>query len=127
MAMTKGNGGTAPNNGGNDASKTWIQKQSAGSRLGFRGNEDLGGGLSAQFQLEHRFTPDDGAALTPFWAGRSYVQLSSAAAGRVYWGREHLPVFFPALKTDPFGWEGVARIEGMQFAGYSSGHSSFNP
>ena len=128
LAITKGNGGTAPNNGGNGTSTAWQEKQSSGSRLGFRGNEDLGGGLSAQFQIEHRFTPDDDAALaapSPFWAARSYVQLSSDAAGRVYLGREYLPVFWPAFKSDPFGWDGVARIEGLQFAGYSSGHSSF--
>jgi len=44
LAVTKGNGGTAPNNSANGTSKAWIEKQSNGSRLGFRGNEDLGGG-----------------------------------------------------------------------------------
>src|SRR5687768_3851499 len=88
MAVMKSNGGTAGNNGNpNGTTKAWTLNQSNGSRLGFRGNEDLGGGLSAQFQIEHRFTPDDGNAATPFWAGRSYVQLSSASAGRVYLGR----------------------------------------
>ena len=41
LAVTKGNGGTAPNPGGNGLSKAWIEKQSNGSRLGFRGNEDM--------------------------------------------------------------------------------------
>jgi predicted porin len=120
LAVTKGNGGTAANNGGNGASKAWIQKQSNGSRLGFRGNEDLGGGLSAQFQIEHRFTPDDGGAATPFWAGRSYVQLSSATAGRVYLGREYTPAFWPAVKSDPFGWDGVAQSGSTMWAGFLS-------
>ena len=35
--------------------------EAAGSRLGFRGTEDLGGGLKANFILEHRFQPDSGA------------------------------------------------------------------
>ena len=83
-------------------SKAWFLRQSTASRLGFRGSEDLGGGLSAQFQIEHRFSPDTGAigngdnsTATPapsangrstgsFWQGRSYVQISSAAAGRIY-------------------------------------------
>lgn len=119
LALTKGNGGTAPNVGANGTSKAWIMKQSASSRLGFRGNEDLGGGLSAQFQIEHRFTPDDGAAATPFWAGRSYLQLTSAAAGSVYLGRDYDPAFWPAVKSDPFGWDGVGQISSMQYAGYA--------
>jgi predicted porin len=120
LAVTKGNGGNAPNNSANGTSKAWIEKQSNGSRLGFRGNEDLGGGLSAQFQIEHRFTPDDGAAANPFWAGRSYVQLSSASAGRVYLGREYTPAFWPAVKSDPFGWDGVAQAGSTMWAGFLS-------
>jgi len=112
LAITKGNGGTAANVGGNSTSKAWIQKQSNGSRLGFRGNEDLGGGLSAQFQIEHRFTPDDGSvsSTAPFWAGRSYIQLSSATAGRIYLGRDYTPAFWVQLKSDPFGNDGVGQF-----------------
>lgn len=120
LAVTKGNGGTAPNAGANGASKDWLMKQSTSSRLGFRGNEDIGGGLSAQFQIEHRFTPDNGAAANPFWAGRSYVQLSSNSMGRVYLGREYSPAFYPASKSDPFGWNGVGQAGSAMWAGYSS-------
>ena len=138
LAVTKGNGGTAAttvvggqtsgnvtvtNPGANGTSEAWIMKQSASSRLGFRGNEDLGGGLSAQFQIEHRFTPDDGAAAAVFWAGRSYVQLTSAAAGSVYLGREYDPAFWPAVKSDPFGWDGVGQISSLQYAGYNDAGS----
>lgn len=35
-----------------------------GSRYGLRGSEDLGGGLTANFNLEQGFNPDDGAAGT---------------------------------------------------------------
>ena len=119
LAVTKGNGGTASNNGGNGTSKAWIEKQSNASRLGFRGNEDIGGGLSAQFQIEHRFTPDDGVAANPFWAGRSYVQLSSSTLGRVYLGREYTPAFWPEVKSDPFGNDGVAQFgAGLSWAGF---------
>lgn len=119
LGITKGNGGSATNPGANGASEAWIMKQASSSRLGFRGNEDLGGGLSAQFQIEHRFTPDDGAAANPFWAGRSYVQLTSASAGSVYLGREYDPAFWPAVKSDPFGWDGVGQISTLQYAGYA--------
>ena len=116
LAITKGNGGTSPNAGANGTSEAYQMKQSAASRLGFRGSEDIGGGLSAQFQIEHRFTPDDGNAAAVFWAGRSYVQLTHAAVGSVYLGREYTPAFWPAVKTDPFGWDGVGQINGSQWA-----------
>lgn len=127
LAVARGNGGTAGNNGGSAGNptatnngKAWFLQQSNASRLGFRGNEDLGGGLSAQFQIEHRFTPDDGTANAVFWAGRSYVQLSSATMGRVYLGREYTPAFWPAVKSDPFGWDGVGQLGSLQWAGYTS-------
>src|SRR5438105_8819648 len=46
-----------------------------GSRLGFKGEEDLGGGLKAQFYLEHRFDPQSGASSggDTFWKGGSWV------------------------------------------------------
>lgn len=123
LAVTKGNGGTAANNGANGTSKAWIEKQSNSSRLGFRGNEDLGGGLSAQFQIEHRFTPDDGAvpSTQPFWQGRSYVQLSSTTMGRVYLGREYTPAFWIQNKSDPFGNDGVAQFgAAISYAGFNT-------
>jgi predicted porin len=120
LALTKGNGGDAPNAGANGTNESYIQKQSNSSRLGFRGNEDLGGGLSAQFQIEHRFTPDDGLAANPFWAGRSYVQLTSATAGSIYLGREYTPAFWLAVKSDPFGWDGIAQGGSQMWAGFLS-------
>lgn len=113
--------GAAPSPGA-PANEAWTIQQSNGSRLGFQGNEDLGGGLSAQFQIEHRYNPDTGALNNPnvFWQGRSYVQLSHAAMGRVYLGREYTPAFWPAVKSDPFGWDGVGQMGTMQWAGYLS-------
>jgi len=46
------------------------------SRLGFKGSEDMGGGLKANFLLEHRFGSDDGTAAAPFWAGDAWAGLS---------------------------------------------------
>lgn len=123
LGITKGNGGAAANPGGNGLSEAWTMKQASSTRLGFRGNEDMGGGLSAQFHIEHRFTPDDGAAANPFWAGRSYVQLTSAAAGSVYLGREYSPAFWPAVKSDPFGWDGVGQLSTHQWAGFANNTS----
>jgi predicted porin len=51
--------------------------QNNASRLGFKGVEDLGGGLKAEFLLEHRFNVDTGTVTSgAFWAGDSYVGLS---------------------------------------------------
>jgi predicted porin len=48
------------------------------SRLGFRGVEDLGGGLKAGFVLEHGFNSDNGAqSQTAFWARQSELNLTS--------------------------------------------------
>ena len=83
--------------------------QAAGSRLGFRGTEDLGGGLKANFQIEHRFTPDDGNSNVgvPFWAGRSIVGLSGGF-GQIDLGRDYTAAFWTSLAGDVFGWDGIA-------------------
>lgn len=45
------------------------------SRIGFRGTEDLGGGLRAGFVLEHGFAADTGSASSTFWGRQSEVNL----------------------------------------------------
>jgi len=57
------------------------------SRLGFKGTEDLGGGLKANFILEHRFGADTGLpSPAGFWAGQAEVNLSGGF-GTVRLGR----------------------------------------
>jgi len=47
------------------------------SRLGFKGTEDLGGGLKASFALEHGLNSDDGRQTSSaFWNREASVQLS---------------------------------------------------
>lgn len=57
-----------------DDSQSVLQNNA--SRLGFKGVEDLGGGLKAEFLLEHRFNVDTGTVTGDFYAGDSYVGLS---------------------------------------------------
>ena len=61
-----------------DASREKSLENNA-SRLGFRGVEDLGGGLKAGFALEHGFDPTSGTASGNFWGRGSEVFLSSNA------------------------------------------------
>ena len=46
------------------------------SRIGFKGTEDMGGGLKAGFQLESGFSSDTGAAAASFFGRQSEVNLS---------------------------------------------------
>lgn len=65
---------------------TQTQVRDNASRFGFRGTEDLGGGLNAVFGLEMGFASDTGAATTPAYRN-SYVGLTggfgAVAVGRL--------------------------------------------
>jgi predicted porin len=83
----------------------------AGSRLGFRGKEDLGGGMSANFVLEHGPNIDVGAAAQGglMWGRQSWVGLEGGF-GAVKLGRQYTPYWTALLFLDPFfgGYAGVA-------------------
>jgi predicted porin len=95
------------------------------SRLGFRGIEDLGGGLRAGFWLEAGINPDVGSsnlATTPgngangvntvtnnqskFFNRRSTVSLISGA-GELRLGRDYVPTFWNQTLFDAFGTNGL--------------------
>ncbi len=62
------------------------------SRVGVRGREDLGGGLTGLFQIESRTRLDSGGDT---WASRdSYVGLQSNALGTIRLGRTIGPVYY---------------------------------
>ena len=89
----------------------WTQSTSGynSSRLGFRGTEDLGGGLAASFWLEAGLGNDTGAAGgggTQLFNRRSTVSLSGAF-GEVRIGRDYTPTFWNDTTFDPFGTNGV--------------------
>ncbi|MBI5926855.1 MAG: porin [Aquabacterium sp.] len=48
----------------------------ATSRLGFKGTEDIGGGLKANFALEGAVSVDTGAAASTFWDRQAWVGLA---------------------------------------------------
>ncbi|GAB3662514.1 porin [Ramlibacter alkalitolerans] len=102
------------------------------SRIGFRGTEDLGGGMAASFWLEGSLGNDDGTAgqripvgnqnvlngaspTNPNGVGdgaglvfnrRSTVSLSGGW-GEVRLGRDYTPSFWNLTVFDPFGTNGV--------------------
>lgn len=78
--------------------------QGAASRLGFRGQEDLGGGWKASFHLQHRFQADTGAPTNAakFWHADSWVGLEGPY-GQVRLGRMFTPSYeYVMLPADVF-------------------------
>lgn len=94
----------------NAGSSAKAMQNGSGARFGVMGVEDLGGGMKARFQLEHRFETDTGAQsnASRFWTGRSIVGLEGGF-GSVMLGREYTPAFLGSqLAADPWGWDTVA-------------------
>lgn len=115
QGIVKANNGTTPGAllpGRGASPDVWTVKAGNTSRLGFRGQEDLGDGLYARFQFEHRFAADTGAAsnASVFWLGRSVVAVGSKTLGEVYAGREYSPAYWIALNADPTLWSYVSQL-----------------
>jgi predicted porin len=109
------------------------------SRLGFRGTEDLGGGMSASFWLEAGVNPDNGTGDNTN-ANNQVVGINSAPAGtqgltfnrrstvslaggwgELRLGRDYVPTFWNLTVFDPFGTNGVGSSTVMtQGAGLGS-------
>jgi predicted porin len=66
-------------------SSVWEERNNS-SRIGFKGTEDIGGGIKAGFQIEHGFSPDTGAANSVFWGRRSEVNLTLSSLGTIRLG-----------------------------------------
>lgn len=89
------------------------------SRIGFRGVEDLGGGMRAGFWLESELAPDTGAGgsavsgTNVFWARRATVSLMGGF-GELRLGRD-LNVSYTSFGAfDPFGYTGVASVANLR-------------
>jgi predicted porin len=101
----------------------------ASSRLGFRGVEDLGGGLKASFWLEMGIAPDTGRNAGIWGNGttstnsnqlifnrRSTVSLSNQW-GELRLGRDYTPTFWNWTVFDPFGTNGVGAATNLALGG----------
>jgi predicted porin len=83
------------------ASGVWY-----GSRFGFKGAEDLGGGLKAIFQLESGFNLDTGAAqfTNAAFSRQAWVGLSSPQYGTLTAGRQYTPYYTLISPYGPTIW-----------------------
>lgn len=92
------------------------------SRLGVRGNEDLGGGLKAFFNFEQAVDLGNGATDAKTWQRAAYVGLGGNF-GEVYAGRRLTPNFFAvaayeltgtanySVVANQFGFGGPTRMD----------------
>ena len=98
-----------------------VQGANSSSRIGFRGTEDLGGGLNAGFWLESALNNDSGSMGTTntnnqanggtgggglTFGRRSTVSLAGNF-GEIRLGRDYTPSFWNDTYFDPFGTVGV--------------------
>jgi predicted porin len=98
------------------------------NKLGFRGVEDLGGGLKALFQLEIRYEPDTGtleSVTRPLFQGQSRVGLQGDF-GTVRLGRGLTAYQESSTAFEP--WNGLPAVAGYQtdlmVAGYATAFGS---
>ncbi len=100
-----------------------------GSRLGFRGTEDLGGGMSASFWLEAGLSNDNGTGVATnlnnqatgaaggasglVFNRRSTVSLAGGW-GELRLGRDYTPQFWNLTVFDPFGTNGVGTTQTLK-------------
>jgi predicted porin len=97
--------GIAYKSNGNPAGSTvgLESGQQSGSRLGFKGAEDLGGGLSAIFTLENGFNIDDGKLGQGgrMFGRQAWVGLNGGF-GTVKLGRQLTALYSALDQVDPF-------------------------
>ena len=89
-----------------------AQSAESTSRLGFKGNEDLGGGTSAVFTIEVAFAPSapmtsagtDKVGNTPFYYTRqAFVGLKKNGIGTLLAGTQNTPIYDAVLTSTPSG------------------------
>lgn len=102
-----------PANASSVGARTFMHSGgSAGSRLGFRGTEDLGNGLKGIFTLESGFNLDAGSFGFDgrFFGRQAFVGLQHSNFGTVSLGRQQNLVRLALLDFDPFalGYAGAS-------------------
>ncbi|QHJ01483.1 porin [Xylophilus rhododendri] len=97
------------------------------ARLGFRGTEDLGGGLAASFWLEGALNNDVGGGASQTtgydFQRRSTISLSGTF-GEIRLGRDFAATYLPSISYDVSGQRGFEQIE--QFGAAGAGVTGLN-
>jgi GBP family porin len=91
--------------GVNGATNKVTSGVGSNSRIGFKGTEDLGNGLSAVFLLEAGYNTDTGTSSTSgsLFNRQAYVGLKSQTLGGVTLGRQYTPFYNTLVQVaDPF-------------------------
>jgi predicted porin len=99
MGIAGGNNRSATPAGVTKSTALGVQQSpQSTSRLGFRGTEDLGGGLSAFFTFETGLTPND-AVYSTSNNRQSFVGLGQKGVGRFALGTQYTPIHEVVGKT----------------------------
>jgi len=108
-------------NGGGAADTSNGVLNSNSSRFGIKGNEDLGGGLKAIYQVESGgFNADDGSSGLSGTLRNTFMGFSGSSWGSVKFGRHDAPVKDLSRKIDAFNEEiGDMRI-GVGYARFDN-------
>ncbi len=103
-------------NDGSDRSLSLGQSGINSSQLGFKGVEDLGGGLKASFVLLAGVNADTGTTNSRLFNRRSTVSLSGGF-GEIRLGRDYTPTFWNNTNFDAFGTNGLGDSSHVQQLG----------
>ncbi|MEO6351985.1 MAG: porin [Burkholderiaceae bacterium] len=101
------------------ASTTMASSGISPSIWGFRGTEDLGDGLKANFNLEGHFYADTGVSDPRLFRRQSNVGISSAGLGTLTLGNQYSPAILAFAATDPRGLR--ENFSGLYSWAYNSG------
>ena len=94
---------------GSTSIKSMNSDQLNSNRLGFRGTEDLGGGLLASFWLEGGMAVDTGTPAGFNFTRRSTVSLTNSM-GEIRLGRDYTNSFLTAATYDAYGANGFGSV-----------------
>ncbi len=127
VGVTKLSNDTAPANY-TGASTSAKMQSNHGSRIGFKGTEDLGGGLSGIFQIENRFNADSGTqAGNELFNGPAYVGLAGGF-GQVRLGRNYGTMdTISSVAIDPFEADGIGGMNYLTRARISNTLTYYTP
>ncbi|MFA9439091.1 porin [Uliginosibacterium sp. sgz301328] len=126
--------------------KATLEDEESSNRWGIQGEEDLGGGLKAFFQLENRFYLDNGNQNSNRqWKDKAWVGLKSNNLGAVSFGRIPSAAYslyggsFEAFGGDTIGampnrrgkrtdnWDNAAKYESPNFGGVFKAVATIGP